>query len=131
MGLNKDNISKWITALRSGDYEQGCGCLVASSNGDNRYCCLGVACKLYQNEIGGLVEKSKLSLSQDATLTSFNADCNYLPNIVSEWFGFDSVDPRVEYRGFIESLSQLNDKGKTFTEIADLIEQEYLTNAVA
>lgn len=34
---------KWVAALRSGEYKQGQSLLL---NGDNEYCCLGVACKV-------------------------------------------------------------------------------------
>jgi hypothetical protein len=37
--LTKRLKAKWVKALRSGDYEQGHGCLRDSAGG---YCCLGV-----------------------------------------------------------------------------------------
>lgn len=40
----KKNVKEWITALRSGGYQQGRLRLVDSYN--NTYCCLGVACDL-------------------------------------------------------------------------------------
>jgi hypothetical protein len=40
--------NKWVKALRSGDYKQGCGelCDFDSYIKENRYCCLGVAGKI-------------------------------------------------------------------------------------
>ena len=48
--MNK-NAQKWVEALESGQYKQTKGYL---SKGNNRFCCLGVACDLYQEEIGDL-----------------------------------------------------------------------------
>ena len=44
------NAQKWVEALRSGEYKQGVGCLYDSRH--DKYCCLGVACKVYEKETG-------------------------------------------------------------------------------
>jgi hypothetical protein len=41
--LPKEFTEKWLKALKSGKYEQGTEQLVT---GDNKYCCLGVACSI-------------------------------------------------------------------------------------
>jgi hypothetical protein len=41
--MNKELKNKWISALRSGNYQQARGALILATRGsDARYCCLGV-----------------------------------------------------------------------------------------
>jgi hypothetical protein len=47
MKTNKKNIRKWVKALKSGKFEQTTGQLF--DNKENKYCCLGVACRLYSS----------------------------------------------------------------------------------
>ena len=42
--LPKEFATKWLEALRSGNYKQGMGLLYNEDTGS--YCCLGVVCKL-------------------------------------------------------------------------------------
>ena len=42
----QDNLKRWIAALRSGIYVQGQGTLRDISHGQERFCCLGVACEV-------------------------------------------------------------------------------------
>ena len=46
--MMNENAKKWVKALRSGEFEQGTGYL---RKGD-KFCCLGVACAVYQDEVG-------------------------------------------------------------------------------
>lgn len=48
--MNTDLKAKWISALRSGEFEQGDGLLHNQS--ENTYCCLGVLCKVMGAEFG-------------------------------------------------------------------------------
>ena len=106
-----NNAKLWVEALRSGEYEQGSGWL----QDGNRYCCLGVACIVYEKQTEAI-----LSRDDDGVLNS----CQYLGNDyceVKQWLGLrDSVG------GFHRdsNLASLNDEGKTFGEIADVIESE-------
>lgn len=50
--LTKEMKEAWISALRSGDYEQGKVNLFFN----NKYCCLGVLCQLNNVEVG--IEKA-------------------------------------------------------------------------
>lgn len=49
---------KWLEALRNGKFQQGGGCLFDEEK--NKYCCLGVACKIQGNAksklIGGYID---------------------------------------------------------------------------
>ena len=114
--LNKDNVRKWVAALRSGQYKQGDSCLYM--RGVERYCCLGVAC-----EISGVVRHA-----QDPGFY-FDPDnisdiaCNYLPKAVQAWLGVEEQNPIIGG----QYATTLNDQQeKTFLQIADLIEEHWL-----
>lgn len=111
--MNK-NAKKWVKALRSGKYSQGRRWLLK----DGRYCCLGVACQL-AIESGVDVSVKKHPLCDGVTV--FDKNDGFLPEQVSKWLGLLSFDGRFKR---IESLTSRNDKGATFSEIADLIESE-------
>lgn len=115
-----------VTALRSGKYRQANGHLrLDDVNGDRSHCCLGVAC-----EISGLsewIQEEGLSRGRYLDETAV------LPARVKEHFGFYSAggDTRlgtiaipgmdVQYR----CLTEANDKGATFDQIADYIEKNW------
>jgi hypothetical protein len=112
---NKENIQKWVEALRSGKYVQATGAL---HMGDG-FCCLGVACEisgkgwwrgLYYETNGGDENKS------------------VLPKDVVDWLGVEDDNPTIVREEFSStSLAELNDGGATFEEIAVVIEKTYLT----
>jgi hypothetical protein len=101
----------WIDALKSGRYRQGNGYLAQRKSKHVNYCCLGLlselACK------AGVVEK-KVHGEQNA----YGGDRYYLPSAVKEWAGIKTVQGEF---GDI-SLAELNDQGKSFEEIAKVIE---------
>lgn len=52
--MTEETFDKWVKALRSGDHEQGIGCL----RFQDAYCCLGVLCNVmdpdgWQKSVGG------------------------------------------------------------------------------
>lgn len=116
----KPEIKKiWVDALRSGKYQQGKGCLYR----DGKFCCLGVAC---EEAVKAGVEVEKYC--DDQGRISYDTVALTLPSSVRTWMGLKNNDPRVQTTlNGIESkwfLSALNDGGKTFAEIADLIEAQ-------
>lgn len=104
MAINVKNMKTWVKALRSGKYKQGKGQL----RFDNTFCCLGVAC-----DISKLDKWNKKWFYSEEHLA--------LPHSVRDWLGLRSKDPTVGSK----CLSAYNDDGKTFQEIADIIEREY------
>ena len=105
----KANRRLWVEALRSGKYEQGRHRLRDNENG---FCCLGVACDVFgPDDWDGL---------------KFLGEVSYLPPAVMEFFGIS--DRRAFYRHDLmkTTLADQNDKGKSFAEIADIIESEPL-----
>jgi len=99
----------WLEALRSGKYKQAVGQLREG----NHFCCLGVLCDLYGKEKG---KKWK----NVATHPSFLNDLHLLPFQVIKWCGLKDYDP-IGVGG--KSLSTMNDRGKSFKEIADFIDK--------
>lgn len=121
--MNRRVKKKWVEALRSGEFDQAEGVLC---DGNNGYCCLGVLSELAVRE--GKAEKW---LKEDRRNVWYgkkrgDADDVFLPRSVRRWAGLDSDNPSVPNgyaTGSMSSLASLNDYGRTFEEIADLIEQ--------
>jgi hypothetical protein len=115
-----DNAKKWVEALRSEKYKQQTKSYLRVGN---KFCCLGVACDLYQKEVGDLKELA--SGSDDRYY--YNGMASYLPEIVQNWLGISTWsgsyndDSGLRFR---LDLASQNDSGKTFEEIADIIEAE-------
>lgn len=123
---NRENIRKWVDALRSGEFEQGRSRLRHNDRDRDRYCCLGVACEVYRRETGNgewLTGLHGLWFEVDGR----TPEEHYLHEHVVEWLGVDRVSPMAA--GL--SLTNLNDNGATFSAIADLIEREWLTPEAA
>ena len=106
-----NNAKLWVEALRSGEYEQGSGWLQQQFIGDG-YCCLGVACKVYENQTG--IEL----IRRGGILKGCNLANEY--SQVKQWLGLNT--PAGKFGN--TALTNLNDEGKTFAEIADVIESE-------
>lgn len=114
-----------IAALRSGEYEQGNGCL---KNGNN-FCCLGVLCDIYRKENEGKF-KAEWFPKDDGEI--FLGETEILPQSVLDWAGMNSADGEFELSckdakkldGYYNtSLVELNDSRHPFEEIADFIKK--------
>lgn len=113
---NKAVIKQWVDALRSGEYKQGEGCLKT----DDRFCCLGVLCDLYTKD------NPEAKWAGDTFTSGSEAEDYVLTDDIVKWAGLPDESPSIRYT----TLTHLNDAGKPFPEIADLIEAEYLTSDV-
>lgn len=112
--MNTEVKQKWIDALIGGDYPQAKRQLKV---GDS-FCCIGVLCDLYKKETG----KGKwVTLYDDAygfVAGKAVLESNYIPQEVREWAD-------VEKGLYIFSeLAVLNDSGKTFSEISEVIKEK-------
>jgi len=105
--LKNGNMEMWAAALESGKYLQGFGNLRYR----NSYCPLGVACDLYQETFGGLVEQLWIN-----GLSSYNGHYAFPPRAVTWWLGLSDHD-----LGHIIYLN--DDEGKSFPQIAAAIRQ--------
>jgi hypothetical protein len=116
--MNLKNKKKWIEALRSGDYEQSAGVLHAiDEQGNDSFCCLGVACKLYE-------EDGDIQVDRHAVLVRYDGYKGILPDAVLTWLGTKTaMGEYIHPDGKTGSLISLNDTGSTFDEIADVLEE--------
>lgn len=115
--MNPDVKSKWVTALRSGEYVQGTGFLCPLSQPGKTHCCLGVLAEVAVSE--KIIDPPDLEV--DAF--SFDGDVAELGDNIQDWAGLSSGNPAVRCRGTLTALSVLNDDMfLNFDEIADLIE---------
>ena len=108
-----ENAMKWIDALRSGEYTKTEGVL----QNPKGFCCLGVACKVYEQETG-----NKLPVNEFGTFIEDTLIRDY--KCVREWIGLSSGNGGFEETGGDNSLTELNDQGKSFSEIAGIIESQ-------
>ena len=105
----------WINALRSGRFKQTVGYLKTSEG----YCCLGVACELYQEVVGGLT----VNYNANNNRYTFNDSAAILPKVVREWLGLtEDTGEYVTRSGNGTSLTEQNDSGLNFDTIANIIE---------
>jgi hypothetical protein len=113
--MKKSVAMKWVKALRSGRYKQTDGQLMYRGlDGKPSYCCLGVLCRVVGKPAKAGPDGEEVA-----------------PPKVCALAGLAEGDPKTsitrEYEGktYHKTLSVLNDSGKSFEEIADIIEQEW------
>lgn len=118
--MNLEIKSRWVTALRSGEYKQGQGGLHPE---EDSFCCLGVLCDLHSKETGTEWKSS----NQDCFFPSYMGITNYLPKEVVLWAGLINSSPEVQFFLSTRTLASFNDARqipKTFEEIASMIEKD-------
>lgn len=150
--MKPEIAEKWVKALRSKKYRQGKYVLKKKTQaGTVQYCCLGVLCELYdaqkkqgqkgaglvvrratQKQISGL----RYYINKNSTVYSFNGKnkteaITELPYHVQKWAGMRSSSGQLPDKpgGNLlfskPSLANLNDKGRTFEQIATVIEKNF------
>lgn len=137
--MKKLIAKKWVKELRSGRWKQGRDALCSIEEGNKCYCCLGVLTELYNIE--QIKKRKKKLITKDVQdrcndgkdviayksgEDSWNEDT--LPTEVMKWSGIIAENGSlldanldVDY----ESLADMNDSGKSFNFIADIIEKHY------
>lgn len=121
--MNPEYKTKWLDALRSGEYGQGTGALRTK---DDTYCCLGVLADICVKEgLASWVESDSdpEEFAYVVSLPEGREDGAYLPAKIADHVGVD----RLGRRGTgLQTLANLNDdSGHTFEQIADIIEEEF------
>jgi len=99
--MNAELKTKWLEALRGGEYKQGDGFLRT----DAGFCCLGVLCDIVKpvwKKGGGL------GIEHDC------GELDYPTESLLQEVGLDFLASR--------RVAEMNDSGSTFAEIADWIE---------
>lgn len=118
--MDKEIKAKWLTALRSGEYKQTKRVL---NDGKEGFCCLGVLCEVHRKETG---EGSWVDDKSDDDLPclGYMGETMVLPLDIVSWAGLPEDGGRNPPIGK-DSLAELNDKGMSFAEIADIIEANF------
>lgn len=101
----------WVKALRSGKYKQ----TQESLQDEIGYCCLGVLCDVYERKTG-----KTLPRNEDGELVGSALDNER--KVVRKWAGL--ITTQGVFYSSTNSLVDMNDRGMTFKEIADVIESE-------
>ena len=109
MKTKKERRAAGVAARRSGDYEQTMGGLKDGVG----YCCLGVACDV--SELGKWEDDGVYSCGEEHKCGG------YLTDVICDYYGLSTISGTFDDE---RSLAELNDSGKTFNEIADIIESE-------
>jgi hypothetical protein len=124
--VNAEIAKKWVAALRSGEYRQSKSQL---RRGDG-FCCLGVLCELAAKEgvgqwNGTAFTTDRMHMGGDFVDFVNHRDVHYLPHGVTGWACVQSKDPQVlDDNNGKSHLSELNDNGFTFDQIATIIEKQ-------
>ena len=131
--MRKEVMVKWVKALRSGKFKQGTGTLKQyNSNGNAQHCCLGVLCELYNDSMRKSKKKTLPEKVCDNDSDFSHGYCRFggkkedLPKEVKNWAGMnDSLGKFYLSDDHYECLADLNDTGRKFKTIADIIEKNY------
>jgi len=145
--VKKEIADIWVASLRSGEFKQGRHRLTSQGQqeGEQYDCCLGVLGKL---AIRAGVKVRQIECSADDIAQGAASSVGYawesplglavetivLSRIVQEWAGMRSDDGALKLDGVGSSLAAENDgeatndpelpvRGKTFAQIADIIEK--------
>ena len=147
--MKQEVAELWTEALRSGGYQQTTGTLARVDEESGEvigHCCLGVLCELAIKagvKVSRVGEKRTEYVDDDTdelyevySNITFDDRDDLVPQVVKDWAGLRTNDGSVENNHpdgsaeeeemdseFSDSLAGLNDSGKTFRQIADLIEK--------
>ena len=134
----KQNImKKWVKALRSGKYKQGRNSLKQfNSRGAAQHCCLGVLCELYNDSMRKSKKKTLPEKVYDNDYyfshgySRFGGKKDDLPKEVKDWAGLKTGFGKFYVKDFGDnlrlgqnSLADLNDHGRKFKTISNIIEK--------
>jgi len=123
--MNQRIKEEWVALLEHGDLKQCINDLHDTKEGS--FCCLGVLCEIAVAE--GVTLKDEAGQYGGKNNDGFRNEpqfrAQFLPSEVYKWAGLEDSNPSI-YRPDgepITPLAVLNDNGKTFPEIAKLIEE--------
>lgn len=111
--MKPDVKERWVEALRSGEYQQGTGRVRMKG----RYCCLGVLTALAEKELGPDVWRNTEGIALSPKVAKW-------AGLVKE-DGTPIVSPHLGLHRdlWLDGLSNINDFGTPFNDIADMIER--------
>jgi hypothetical protein len=122
-----ENQLKWADALESGEFKQGQNalCTIHPTTKVKTYCCLGVACEIYQREVGDLsIEEHDINdiygMAYGIHCMIYDDSVGLLPDKVAEWL--DCTYEGTLNSGIGESCLECNDvRRESFQQIAKRI----------
>jgi len=110
--------TEWVALLRYGNIKQTKRKLHNKEEGS--FCCLGVLCEMAKQE--NIAEFLLKANDYRAKNNENDYGCGTLPNAVRKWAGLQGCNPTPNNSD--KCLTYSNDTdGKTFSEIADIIEK--------
>lgn len=139
-------MREWVRRLRSGDYAQGRNRLRT----DDAFCCLGVLCDMAVERgviappaategvtpvaVNGQIHPRRETQYEYASAQQWDYSLTVPPGSVQEWAGLSAYDECPEFEcsevcGHAlsqDKLISMNDRGRSFAEIADVIEAEWI-----
>lgn len=119
-----DRRRKLLTdALRSGEFEQAQYRLrqIDEKQRVVGHCCLGVACEIFRQETHEGTWDPNYSNQASFRVEGEHDRVADLPTAVQNWYGFSSPLGTFETRS---CLTDLNDRGTPFLDIADIIDSK-------
>ena len=109
--MNQEIKTKWVAALRSGEYKQAKNVLTDGIG----FCCLGVLCELSRLETGFGIADNLIKTDGDENIG----------RIIQLWSGLpNDFGATITINDVIDPLTYHNDRGRTFLEIANAIESQ-------
>lgn len=128
--MNAEVKAKWLAALRSGEYKQTEGELKTETQEFCGFCCLGVLSDIHSKETGEgeWIVHEEYDLLEYKDSQGFSENGVPPPGVLN-WAGLCENNPTIFETHANEdkiksTVAELNDNGKTFKEIADLIEEQ-------
>lgn len=110
------NQTKWVEALESGKFKQSESFLRTTSG----YCCLGVACAVFEDKAELVLETET---GTGVHVWSYDGKDTLAPKYVIDALDLygSGGEPDKSVSESLEDLTQLNDMGRPFKEIAEVI----------
>ncbi len=112
--MNTDLIKSWVNALKSNKYKQGHGVLHRQTG---EFCCLGVLCDIV-DPLKWVKQSESFNESLHPDHLYWEDNSFFLPDSIASLIDIDQEES--------ELLSTVNDCGKSFEQIAFLIEHMYM-----
>lgn len=113
--MHKELKKLWTEALRSGRYNQATSVLFQQN--DKSHCCLGVLADVHLRELGHTVDSMTDGEYMDLMLKQSYGELGFVLSEDFRYFTGITLHEQVE-------LTDMNDEGKSFAEIADYIEEK-------
>lgn len=120
--MNEELKQKWLKALRGREYKQTKRALRTLDG----FCCLGVLCDVIDPNKWSPNPSDSIKYNYDFGLGTLESSvvCQNVHKELGSALG--DLKDTIEYKGgYFACLTELNDAGMSFEEIADIIEKQF------